>query len=482
MVAIRFGILITVVAGAVAAQQPAAPPAQRPAPAREPFVMTVPGNGTYFFDYSHAQQPDPADSLYRRARDFLNRGDWGRAAREFREIATRYPQSTYAPELPYFEAIARYRIGTSEELRNAARLLEPRAGRLIGVATAASTSTTPTPGQRRTQDADFVGLYVQINKALAARGDNNAASIVARAAQAGVTCDREEMSIKAEAISALTQMDPNSALPVLQGVLAKKDECSVELRKSAVFVLGRRADSVAANLLASTAKTDPSTDVRIAAIGWLPRVQGDAGVNSLEEILRTETDERIQRSVVRTLTASDNMRARASMRALIDRRDATTSLRLEAVNAFNSDRTSLEDAAYLRSVYGRVDNERVKDALINTIGRIGGVDNDQWLLALARNTNEPSQFRGAAIRRLVRSNTPISDLMKLYEISDSYETRSRIVDALESRREQEAADRLVDIVKSTTEINIKTKALGALTRRKDPRAAQLAQEIILGRP
>src|SRR5206468_9904311 len=116
----------------------------------------------------------------------------------------------------------------------------------------------------------------------------------------------------------------------------------------AVCMLGRRGDAEAASLLAAAGKSDPSTDVRMEAISWLPKLQGDAGVNMLEEILRTEQDERIQRAVVRTLTSSDNSRARSSMRALIDRKDAPLNLRIEAINSFSNDRATTEDAAYSR--------------------------------------------------------------------------------------------------------------------------------------
>ena len=453
----RIAVLLTAALGAATAQQPTHVDPN--------FAYGTPG----------AQQPGPADSLYRAGREFLNRGDWGRAARAFKDVATKYPRSIYEADLPYYEAAARYRIGTTEELRVAAKLLEVRASRLITPGATPTSNAGFAPG-RRTQDADVVGLYIQINKTLAGRGDNNASAIVARAAQSGVTCDRDENSIKTEAISALTQMDPATALPILQGVLAKKDECSVDLRKGAVFVLGRRGDSVAAAMLASAAKSDPSADIRLAAIGWLPKLRGDAGVNMLEEILRTDTSTRIQRAVVRTLAASDNARARSSMRALIERKDAATSLRVEAVSAFNNDRGSLDDNAFLRASYARVDNDEVKYALVNTIGRIGGAENDQWLLALARNASEPSQFRSAAVLRLVRPNTSVADLMKLYEISDTQETRLRIVSYLDSRREQDAADKLVEIFRTSTERNVKLQALTALMRRKDPRAAQLTQE------
>ena len=70
-------------------------------------------------------------------------------------------------------------------------------------------------------------------------------------------------------------------------------------------------------------------------------------------MLRTEQDEHIQRAAVRALTSSDNPRARSSMRALIDRKDAPINLRIEAINSFNSERATTDDAAYLRGLYAQ---------------------------------------------------------------------------------------------------------------------------------
>jgi HEAT repeat protein len=453
-----------------------------PTPAIAPMAF---GRASDGFAVARPQwvQGDPADSVYRLAHEILGRGDYGRAAQMFREIAQKYPKSSYQDDLPYFEAFARYRIGTTDELRTAAKLLEPRASKLIGTTSASNQSVrTFYTSRRGASEGDVVGLYVRVNSALAQRGDRGAADIVAKAAQAGAnTCDREDMQVRAEAMSALSQMDPAAALPILRRVLDKKDECTVELRRRAVFMLGRRADGEAASLLATTAKSDPSASVRSEAIGWLPKLQGDAGVNMLEEILRTEQDERIQRSVIRALVSSDNQRARSSMRALIDRKDAPINLRVEAISSFNNERATTEDAAYLRSLYSRADNDRVKDAIINAVARIGGQENEQWVLNLAKSPNEPSQLRATAIARLVRSNVSIADLSKLYDAADSYDVRSRIVGVLENRKEPEAADKLVDIIRNSTVQNIRAQALNALTRRKDPRSVQLLQDIIDGK-
>ena len=142
--------------------------AQTPAP-HMPFY-TMDGTGRGF-------QGDPADSLYRVAHDLLARGEYGRSAQLFKQIGEKYPTSRYQEELPYNEAFARYRIGTTHELENASRLLEPRAKKLLGVVTA---SASPSDDRRfgKTRDGDVVGLYIRVNQALAQRGNGDAANLV----------------------------------------------------------------------------------------------------------------------------------------------------------------------------------------------------------------------------------------------------------------------------------------------------------------
>jgi TolA-binding protein len=50
------------------------------------------------------QADDPADSLYRAAREQLNRGDYRAAAKSFALIVERYPKSTYAGDAMYWQA------------------------------------------------------------------------------------------------------------------------------------------------------------------------------------------------------------------------------------------------------------------------------------------------------------------------------------------------------------------------------------------
>jgi HEAT repeat protein/TolA-binding protein len=433
-------------------------------------------------------QGDPADSLYRSARSVLNAGDWGRAARMFADLQKNYPKSAYQNESQYWEAWARYKIGTTDELRTAAKILEPLAAHMTPPS---GESGTPS-GQRmayyadgrRTSDNEILALYARVNGALAQRGDRDAAAKVEKAAQQqGAPCDREDIQVRTEALNALSQMDPTQALPILRRVIDRKDDCSSELRRNAVFILGRRTDADAQSILMNVAKSDPNMSVRTEAINYLSRIPGDAGLNALEEMLRSEQDERIQRAAVHALMASDSPRARSSMRTLIDRKDSPLNLRIEAVNSFNSERATSDDAAYLRGLFAKADNDQMKNAIVRAVSRMGGSENDQWVISVARNNSESSGVRSNALSLLSRSPTiTTADLMKLYDASsESAEIRNRIITMLGARKDQEATDKLIEIVRTSTVVDNRTRAIVALRDKKDPRATQALMDILDGK-
>ena len=413
-------------------------------------------------------QGDPADSLYRVAREALNRGDYRRAAQLFNDITRRYPGSSYAYVSGYYEAFSRYRIGTTEELEAGERALEALPARDV-----------PAARGWRNDDTDVNGLRTRIRGALAMRGDAGAAEQVeASARRAGSSCDQEDLMVRVEALNALTQMDAAAAMPILRRVLERRDECLGELRRRAVFMLARRGDADATTLLISTARNDPNATVRSEAIGFLGRMPGDAGVSTLEDILRTSDDERIQRSAVRALMISDNTRARASLRGLLDRRDAPEALRIQVLDAYARDRSSPDDADYLRALYTHAESDRFKMALIGAIARIGGRDNQEWLVGLVKNASEPTQLRSAALQRLGRSDTPITDLARMYDAADSRSLRQQLLQALAGRKEPEATDKLIDVAKTSTDPEMRRQAIYYLSRRNDPRATRLLMELI----
>lgn len=409
-------------------------------------------------------QGDVADSLYRTAYELLNRGEWRRSAAAFANIPQRYPNSGYAADALYWQAFSLYRIGNTDDLQTALKSLEMMRSKYP---------------QAKTQ-SDAAALTTRIRGTLAARGDKSAENqLKATMSGQGQQCDREDQAVRAEAIKALAQSDPSSVPATVKRVLAKKDACSAPLRRTAVYLLGNSGDAEAPAMLRDVALNDSEPEVRSTAIQYLARSPSDIAVNTLDEVLRTSTDQGVQRTAARALATNPSPRARQAVRALIERADAPERLRMEAIGGFeNSDRTTDEDAAYLRSIYPKIDNPRIKARIARVIGQLAGEQNDQWLMGLMRNNDEPLEVRSAALDRVASRKMAIGDAVKLYGTVSDREMRARLINVYGQRTEPEATDKLLDIVKNDTDYNLRRQAISALTRKNDPRATKLLLEII----
>ncbi|HEY4734517.1 MAG TPA: HEAT repeat domain-containing protein, partial [Gemmatimonadaceae bacterium] len=408
-------------------------------------------------------QSDPADSLYKLARQALNRGEYRRAAQLFGDIGQKFPNSVYAADSRYWRAFALYRIGGSSDLRDALASLQDtgRAYRTVSL----------------TSDAPV--LATRIRAALAAQGDPNARKAVSDAAtQSGTACDREDLAVRVEALNSLGQTDPESTTPILRRVLGRRDDCSATLRRAAIYILGRRTDDEARDLVIGAARNDPDIRVRAEALRFLAAMPGDQAIATIEEMARTPGNEELQRAAISALGRSDNPRARQSLRNIIERADVGENLRVTALTSIDRDR-STDNGAYIRSIYPRLDTPRLKAAAIQAVARAGGADNDQWLLSLVRNQNEPSDVRAMALRYAGRSTVvPVADLAKMYDAAADRPLREQLIRLYAERTEPEATDKLLDIARAGTDPDMRRYAISALSRKNDPRTKKLLLEII----
>ena len=212
---------------------------------------------------------DVADSTWQAARELFNRGEYGQAAQAFRVLPTKYPNSPYAAEAAYYQAFSLFRIGGTNDLKEALAALE------------ASKARYPSARSR----TEATNLATRIRGVLASRGDQQAAAELKRTAdQQPATCDKEEQAVQAEAMNALSRSDAGNVNDLITRVLARKDECAIPLRRTAVFLVGNRRDAQAISILAGVAKNDPSVDVRVDAIQVIGRLPNEEGVPVLEEM------------------------------------------------------------------------------------------------------------------------------------------------------------------------------------------------------
>lgn len=413
---------------------------------------------------------DPADSLYRVARETLIRGEYRRAAQMFSDIVKRFPKSEYVVSCTYWEAFARYRSGSTEDLRQALRILDE--GR------------TSLATLRTNQDAqvDVNALRARVQAALAARGDEDAARALRREANEQSSCDPEEMAVKAEALSALGQMDANSALPVVKKVLARRDECTKELRRRALYVVGRQAGPEAAGIILDVAKNDTDASVRGEALRWLPRVAGDNAVPQLEEMLRTTTDESAQRTIISSLNSIDSERSRRAVRAIIERADASERVRYEAIVSFLRERDgrqpTTEEQAYIRGLYSKLEAPKLREAVLISLSRVETTENQQFLMGIVRNQNETPSLRAAALSRLGRmESVSVADIARLYDVADTRSLREQVINGLSQRKENQAVEKIIEIARKDTDPQIRRAAINALSRSNNELARKFLADM-----
>ena len=163
--------------------------------------------------------------------------------------------------------------------------------------------------------------------------------------------------------------------------------------------------------------------------------------------------------------------------AIVERNDLSENPRIAALSSIDTEHAP-DNGAYIRAVYPRLETPRLKAAAIRALSRVGGSENDQWLLTVVRNQNEAGEVRAMALRYAGRSTIPIADLAKMYDVADDRPLREQLISLYAQRPEPEATDKLLDIARTGTDPDLRRYSISALSRKNDPRTKKLLMEII----
>jgi HEAT repeat protein len=408
-------------------------------------------------------QVDPADSLYRAARAALNQREFPRAAELFQSIRTRFPRSGYVADSYYFQAFALQRLGGREAEERAIALLDEQRQRHA----------------QATTRADAEQLRMRLQGALAQAGNARAAAAVEDAA--GAACNEPDQELRATALSALISMDSERALPILREILQDRDECSVQLRRQAVFLIARTSGDQAVNVLLDLAhrSPDPDPEVRQQAVFWLSRVRTPEAGAALESILQQATDPQVQEQAVYALSQQGTPRAIEVLKEYVQRAGAPRNVRSQAVYWLGRDREN-GGPTYLRQIYSTLGDSELKQQALHAVSQSGTAEDRAWLLERAKDANETEDVRASALYWASRAGLSVADLRGLYDELRGAEIRSQVMFALSRSEEPAAVDALMDIATKETDLELRQQAVHWLGRSSDPRAAEFLLRLIRG--
>ncbi|HUG42523.1 MAG TPA: HEAT repeat domain-containing protein [Longimicrobiales bacterium] len=459
---------------------------------------------------------DPADSIYRAARDAMNRGEHVRAADLFRRIWERHARSTYAPDAPYWEAFNRYRTGQSADLRRALESLAVQRERWARAATRESGDAEALAARIRGQQArggdeqaarELMALAgeaagVVMGPALAAAQEALAsmdvqaitAEAMAAASEglraAGVALEgiglgsarvpeqcRDEVELQTAALNALIHMNADRAMPVLKQVMARRDECSPSLRRRAVYLIADKDMPESVDLLLAAARNDPDLDVRRQAVFWLSEVDDPRAVPALEQFLNEAGDDQLRERAVYALSQHDDPRARQILRRVVQDARMPANVRGRAI-FWLGEEGGAEDIAFLRGQFGRTGSAELDERIIRGVSQAGGRENAQWLMSVAGNAQVNIELRKKAVFWAAEAGVPAAELGALYDRIQDRQMKERILYALSESDEPAALDRLIRIARTEKDTALRKRAIFWLGHSSDPRAAEVLMDLI----
>ena len=460
-----------------------------------------------------AQESD-AERTYRDARRALTREQFSRAAETFAVLRDRFPASAYIADSYYWQAFSLYRL---DALREALGLLESQltyhpdastAGdardlelrirnRLArrGDATAAERAMVLAEATLAAEavgglDYALAGAGYAYEHALAQSA--RASEIGHRRAEAALAavhaqgfvgdtrfqegCDEEE--VQQAALQALMQMDTDRALPILERVLARRDECSVPLRKQAIFVLSQHDAAVAESVITDVALNDPEPEVQEAAVFWLSQVGTDGALDALTQILMGSDDERLQENAIFALSQHGSSRAGELLREYA--LDATRPQRIREKAIFwLSQHPEQADADFLIQLYGQLESESLRESVFFSLAQLDDAAAVEWMLDRALDASEPVELRKQALFWAGQhASIDLDRLNGLYGRLEDAEMKGQLIFTYAQRDEPEAVDRLIEIARIETDPEIRKRVIFWLGQTGDERAIEYLLDLV----
>ncbi len=263
--------------------------------------------------------------------------------------------------------------------------------------------------------------------------------------------------------------------------LARDDDRAHDTRGAALYWLSGIAPADAAGPLAEIARNaaEPRS-LREGVLMALGQMDDGAGVPALIEMTRRDADERWMREkAIFWLGNADDDRARSTVRALAASDTLARDLRDQAIFALGFLDRKGGNGPFLRSLYGRLDDKRLRDKVIQSVAQLDDLDDERWLLDRVLDANEAMDLRKQALFwRGQRNSAPLGDLIALYPRLDSRELRDHYVFVLSQRQESAAVDKLIDLARNDGDREIRAKATFWLGQSKDPRAMKFLEDRI----
>lgn len=270
--------------------------------------------------------------------------------------------------------------------------------------------------------------------------------------------------------------------------LARDGARANNTRRQAVQWLGLLGDATVIPALVEFARNDVDDEgndkgskkglgsTALAALGTL---DGDIGVPALIGLAR-DRNMGTRRNAVFWLGQNGDPRARRMLHTVIGDASEDSRVRSHAIFSLSQGGDTPEsEFAYLRSIYPRLEGDKLKEAVFQGMMQDEGAGG-RWLIERARDAGESTRYRRSALFWAgQRAATPTADLVGVYRDARDSELREHAIFVLSQRQDDPATDALIEIARHDGDTRMRGKALFWLAQKHDPRVNKLIADLVL---
>jgi HEAT repeat protein len=163
---------------------------------------------------------------------------------------------------------------------------------------------------------------------------------------------------------------------------------------------------------------------------------------------------------------------------VIQRTDLPDDVLAVAIRGFGREYVTSRDAQALRDLFPRLTGSSSSDAVLSSLGELGGAENVQWLLGLVRNSALSMDTRRRALQYLTRAGIPTAQLVALYDATPDVQLRDALISTYARLGEKASTDKLIAIAKSDDYLQLRRRAISALSRNNDPTVREALSGIV----
>lgn len=262
--------------------------------------------------------------------------------------------------------------------------------------------------------------------------------------------------------------------------LARNQDRPLETRRTALSWLGRddtRLPQVADALLHIARDDNENQSLRQHAFSVLARLPHGTGIPMLEQMARDNPSVWTTEESFRALAQSGDPRAREFLRSQVQRTDLPDATLATAIRGVGSTYATGQDIDLLRTVFPKLTGDRSRSAVLETIARRGSASDEQWLLGVARDANEPAETRRRALDLAARGGTMNAQMLALYDGITEPTLKESLIRLYGQNGDRASVDKLISIARNDSSYTLRRRAISSLARTEDPRARQALQDI-----